>query len=742
MLSMLLAASLLAGQPAAWAGHDEVLFYADFSVNDHAWKGGNPYPFGRHYELADGAWHNLERDGYLGYDGPGNLPLSAGTVSLRFKAAKGNPFTDGQRHGLLALPRTTEGMLSHPDQYQRRGLALSVRKVEGNTLDLIVHVGGDHWMRGSKPVTAAGFDVARLDPAAWHELAVSWDMAARKLWLALDGQVREGAVPAEVEVQQPFLALCLGNTEDYEPAHQEPWDGWLDDVAVWRVPYPRVAELRRQPKPYAGPRPPVPTRRAAATLFPDDPALSRMERVVRQHLDLLVETQRHGGWCLSIKWPSLIRMSAKQRLPEPGNLIGLSKDSHTAFAALQLAWAGQALGEPKYFEAARRTGDMYLATQDREQGFWRHAYAHEDGDWRPLSELVLLQDHVQTAPILLLAYLHRLTGDDRYRAAALKGADFLLAAQNPSGSWSHHWDAVKRVGIGATGAERGGEMNDYGTSAPVETLLQVARWTGAARYRAAALKGADWLVAALVETDRVVGWAGQYDAANQPVQARHFEPASVTQYGTRWAADGLLAAYRATRDERYLEPLRKVLAWYDTHRTEGGWHWDYDLASGRPIQMYQRRVYFLDDPAQVQALVADSGQPAPRPGDWIKVEQLRGEVNGAVERPEGKVGPPATVASLKSFLAAVTQLHVTTYLESQSQPLNEQAGLYTWDSTAGTSTNLVRHQVIRFCDLLYRARAVRGDVPPDDFAFRTSTATVGWEKVLPPPANEDSHPGD
>ncbi len=139
-----------------------------------------------------------------------------------------------------------------------------------------------------------------------------------------------------------------------------------------------------------------------------------------------------------------------------------------------------------------------------------------------------------------------------------------------------------------------GEVNDYGTSGPVQALLWMHQLTGEQRYREAALNGADWLVDVLIETDEVVGWAGQYDADNQPLAARHHEPPAVTQYAPRWAADGLFAAWRATHNDKYLEPIRKVLAWFAENETpDGGWWWDYDIATGRPIEMYQRTIYFV-----------------------------------------------------------------------------------------------------------------------------------------------------
>ncbi len=730
MLSLLLTACLAAPAPETWAGHESVTLLVDFAHDAYAWRAaGNPYPFGTGFRVADGAWAGTERSGYLGFDGRDNLPLEAGSVLLRFRAAAGNPFADGQRRCLLSLPRTTEGMHGRPELWPKRGLALSVRKTEPGRLDLIAHVGGTAWMWDSQEQVLASLDATGLDPMAWHDLAVSWDFGARKVWLALDGQVKDAAIPAGIEGPHEYLAAVLGNTQQYTLPEQEPSGCVLDQVVVLNVPYPQVAAVMAAGKPLTATRPPVPKRVAKAVLFPDEPDLARCEQAARQHLDLLVETQRHGGWCLAVKWPSLLQYTAKFRLPEPRHLIWLSKDGHTAFGAAQLLWAWQCLGDQRYLDAARRTGDMYQAAQAAD-GSWHHAYTFEDGRYLPEGSAALLQDHCQTGPLMLLCYLHHVTGEQRYLDAAGRSADFLVAAQNSNGSWSHHWNAETKVGEASNGEVGGGEVNDYGTSAPIATLLNYARLTGQTRYREAALRGAEWLLTAFIDKGQVAGWAGQYDQQDKPVAARHFEPPAVTQYGARWAASGLLAAYAETREDKYLAPLKRVLEWFDANQGEGGWWWDYDLETGRPIVMYQRQIYFVDDPAQLAALVKANGGRPPTRGDWVNVKQLRYEVEQAVANPLGRVSRQPTREQLAEYVKATAPAYVKSYLEGGSPPLNQAAGLYTWETDSGLSTSLVRHQVVRFCDLLMRARAARGDLPAADPLFRRIDAFVGWNKIF------------
>ena len=732
------------GPGARWAGDDAVTFYLDFEDGTYAWKAaGNPYQFGSEFELVDAglagrAWRNTSKMGYLGFDGLDNVPLEAGTVSMYVKSGERNIFADGRAHSICALPRTIEGMVAQRELWPAQGLALALRKTEADTLDLIAHIGGDEWMWGSEPVVLASTDVSGLAPDAWHHLAFSWDFATRTVWLAVDGAAVEGAIPEVIERPHEYLCAIFGNTQEYRAEDQQPLDGLLDEIAILSVPWPQAQQIMAADAPLTAARPEDPRWTAEATLFPDDPDLARCEQVARQHLKMLVETQRHGGWCLNVKWPSRLQWTAKFRMPEPRNMIWLSKDAHTAFAAAELLFAYEALGDEQYLQVARSTADMYLAAQDPELGSWIHGYYYDDGVYVPDTANPLIQDHCQTGPLMLLCYLHRVTGEERYLDAAKRSAEFLMRAQNPSGSWSHHWDVARGLGVAAHGAERGGEVNDYGTAAPVSTLLSMYRYTGEERYRDAALRGADWLLAAFIDTGALAGWAGQYDEANQPVAARHFEPPSVTQYAARWAASGLFAAYSVTLDEKYLAPVRRVLEWFDANQVgDEGWWWDYDVPTGRPISMYGREVYFLDDPAQVQAYLAATGSDTPpRPADSVNVAGLRYQFEQIEQYPQGRIMDRPTQEELAAYVADAAPRYVAAYIDGGSPPLNERVGLYTWDSQAGLGTNLVRHQCVRICDLLMRARAARGDIPADNPLLRRIDAFVGWNKILLDDAEE------
>lgn len=137
-----------------------------------------------------------------------------------------------------------------------------------------------------------------------------------------------------------------------------------------------------------------------------------------------------------------------------------------------------------------------------------------------------------------LAFLARLqagrpgAAGDRYRAAFLRGIDYLLAAEFPGGGWPQVWPLQGGYHDAIT-------LNDDAMLHVVELLQQVA--AGRADYAfvpaavrtaagAAATRGLDLLLALQIEAGgkRTI-WAQQYDAmTRQPVGARNFEPIALS----------------------------------------------------------------------------------------------------------------------------------------------------------------------------------------------------------------------
>ena len=142
-------------------------------------------------------------------------------------------------------------------------------------------------------------------------------------------------------------------------------------------------------------------------------------------------------------------------------------------------------------------------------------------------------------------------------------------------------------------------------------------------------------------------------------------------------------------------------------------------------------IFFIDEPAELQAYIDASGQPAPKPTDSVQVAQLRNETEKVAANPEGSLMDTQTADQLRAYVEQQAPHYIDYYVGSATQPLNEQAGLFTHQSTAGEAVSLVRHQIVRFLDVLMRARAARGDIAADDPALRRTEAFVGWHKIKP-----------
>ncbi|HLP02662.1 MAG TPA: pectate lyase, partial [Opitutaceae bacterium] len=144
-------------------------------------------------------------------------------------------------------------------------------------------------------------------------------------------------------------------------------------------------------------------------------------------------------------------------------------------------------------------------------------------------------DNSATCPqIAYLAGAYHLTGNVEYRAAALRGLEFVFTAQHAVGAWPHSYPE--------TAAYRGLlTFADSVTPNVLRLLRQVAAgaepftWADPAlraRARLAIARGdAAVLRLQIRQNGRLTGWAGQYDPATlAPAQGRAFElPAIVSR---------------------------------------------------------------------------------------------------------------------------------------------------------------------------------------------------------------------
>ena len=136
-----------------------------------------------------------------------------------------------------------------------------------------------------------------------------------------------------------------------------------------------------------------------------------------------------------------------------------------------------------------------------------------------------------TAQMRFLARAYKATGDHRYRDAFLRGVDYLLHAQYPSGGWPQVYPLSGTF-------QRCVTFNDYAMTSVMELLRDVLRSRGfefvdARRCKAlnaAFEKGLDYILKSQIQVNgRLTAWCQQHDPVTyEPRPARAYEHVSLT----------------------------------------------------------------------------------------------------------------------------------------------------------------------------------------------------------------------
>ena len=285
---------------------------------------------------------------------------------------------------------------------------------------------------------------------------------------------------------------------------------------------------------------------------------------------------------------------------EPWEVVVL-RSPGTPAAGLFLLEAWEISGEPRYLEAARRSGDLIVELQLPSGGWFSEmpVRGSELAAWfRWYAPWATLDDDVTTGATRLLLRLFEVTGDELYRRSAIRALDLLLEAQLPSGAWplTHRPTWIRAV---SPSFEDLPSLNDGATASVIETLILGAEVLDRPDLLAAAVRGGDWLVANRFPSP-MPGWAQQYDEAGRPVPGRRFEPVALATWESRHALDALLALERAVGDGRYCEAAQEGLDWLeDAALSPGCWPRFLSLDEGTPIYLdFDGRP--VDNPTQAK----------------------------------------------------------------------------------------------------------------------------------------------
>lgn len=534
--------------------------------------------------------------GHLDFRGGSNVQLAHGTV--RF-AVKGDVWqADGPRWLFDARGADRIGVMREPGK-----------------LSLVVCPA----TRTDQFISRLDLPLGQVSTDAWHTVVASWDRAAGRGWVALDGEGVSGELTGSTDPRAAF-AIFLGSAGSSRPGGLNFPPLAFDDFVLYDQPLPL---LEATPEP-----------------LPEEDAayVPEVEDGIRQTLGLLADLQRWGGWQTLYTWPTLLGSAAQGRdFIDFDDYLDNDKGNGSCPVASRFLWAYEAIGDYQWLEVGLRTGEFLLAAQAPE-GYWVHGYRMTVHGIRPVAgpSSIKFQDQDQSHPMLLLTYLHRLTGDQRYLDAAKRAGEFYLTAQNPNGSWPHHYDLPNQRGENATGIPGGGELNDRATNDAVDMMALMYHLTKEPKYIQAMRRLGDWLLAA--QGRRVPLWSDQYDGDNNPAWARAFEPPSYGATATTLACQALREIYRFSGDQRYLTGLQKAHDWIDANLPEGQMPCFVDPESGRAIAAWDRQIYFLDDPKSIAFL-----KTVPVGSGYTKKTNVGGTVARLLQQAQGAKPQPVAM---------------------------------------------------------------------------------------------------
>lgn len=138
-------------------------------------------------------------------------------------------------------------------------------------------------------------------------------------------------------------------------------------------------------------------------------------------------------------------------------------------------------------------------------------------------------------------------------------------------------------------------LNDHLASDVMEVLLLAERVYHDSRYRDAALRLGDSLLAAQMPLPQPA-WAQQYSGQMQPIWARKFEPPAITSSESFSVLQTLMQLYRHTGDAKYLEPIPRALEYLKTcELPDGRVARFYELKTNRPLYFTLEYELTYDD---------------------------------------------------------------------------------------------------------------------------------------------------
>ena len=514
---------------------------------------------GRNYDASVPGKHGggIELDvpgAQLNLRAHGNLRPEAGTVQFWIRSKPGqNIWQDGKEHCLFSAAAE-----------QR---VLELWKKSDDRLHL--RWAGFHW-KGDEAVPGdLSVPVQDLDGESWHHLLFSWDDEAGRLWLAVNGRLYSQEVGEPLSVGH-FHIFFLGSSY-YGGVGQS----GLDSTVVFQTAGARFDELKISDMTVEQLR----ALHGQEDHLPEELAVNMLDAVCR-YLDFVSRLQTGGAWsAILFAWPHLLPGETSYRTffnPGLDRYVELAHGgSGTPAAGRFFLYAYEVLGDYRYLEVAEKTGEWLLAAQQPE-GYWVERYDVHTGG-RPTPRRGVLTSHRRTIyredptfiarrqsyAALFMADLYQATGEARWLEALRRSADFLLLAQNPGGSWGHHYNIREKRGENRNQDPHGAEFDNGTQTSQMKVLLVAYQLTGEQKYLDGVIRAGDWHIFAQLGPP-AEGWALAYDGDNNPAWSRVYHPPALSSGSSSAACKALLFAYDLTGDRKYLEPVQRYIEWEKT----------------------------------------------------------------------------------------------------------------------------------------------------------------------------------
>lgn len=564
--------------------------------------------------------------------------------------------------------------------------------------------------RVDDPIARLDLEIGEVATDEWHSIVASWDRAAGTGWIAFNGSGVSGPMEFS-DSDRAAIAVYVGGGFGGRTGGLNLPGLSIDELVLYDVALPVLERDAALPEEHAE-------------------FLPIVEEGARRTLYFLADLQSWGGWQCLYTWPTLIGSSAQGReFVTDEFYIDNDKGNASPRTAINFLYGYEVLGDARFLEIALRTADFLVAAQDP-RGFWVHGYLMTvDGIVPAASERsIKMQDLVQAHPAFYLGYVYRLTGDERYLDSIKRGGEWFIEAQNPNGSWSHHYNAEEGQGENARREPGAGEINDDTMNSAIDQMAFMYHLTGDGRYVQAIRRAGDWLIEA--QGDEIPLWADQYDPENNPQWARHFEPPAWGATATILATRALREVYRFSGDDRYLEPMRRAITWMEENLPDGEMSAFIEPDSGRPIAAWQREVYYLDDPEHVAYL-----QTVPIGTGYLQTRQMRERIERTLEEALGERPAPPVFTS-ESALEALDGLRAGA--ESALETQNE-AGVWVVDNVAnfmgsiGAGFGANSPRTLLLLRYIERARMALGEIEPrhrgDGILERAAYPEDGWYEL-------------